>query len=260
MQGIAWHREIPIGEDTRVLQYFSIDRRALLAHIVGVREIAVKSQHRELTVGDPFLFAAANQPAYLFGKFLQKCRALLLAPKERQAIERSGVRRRRDLSFPFRIEQIFDFLRHFIGANQGGVVGQPGSARYDDQHPPLPVNHRTRDVRKNLRPLEFLQSHPRHVIFRADKEIAGRRLAGFPFLDDAARQLRHRRPGSEFERQVESVSFIEGLFHRFRAFDPAHRAGAPAEDQLPFFLRPFDELFACLRHSLSGKKRRHHQP
>src|SRR6266545_4369466 len=105
MRRVAWHSEIPIGENTGVLKNSAVDWRALLAHVVRICQIAVKSQHRELTVGDPFLLTVANQPRYLLGEFLQKRRALLFAPKKSQAIERSGVRRRGNLSFPFGIEQ-----------------------------------------------------------------------------------------------------------------------------------------------------------
>ena len=169
MRRVARHGEIPIGENAGVFKDSTVDRRTLVAHVVRIGQITIKSQHGKLAVGNPFLFAAANQSGHLLGEFLQKSRRLLFAPEKRQAIERSCIGRRGDLSFPFRIEQVFDLLRHFVGANHIGVVGKPRRARNNDQHPPFPVHHGSRDVRKNLRPIEFFQIHPRHVIFRTDK-------------------------------------------------------------------------------------------
>src|ERR671922_2425936 len=85
------------------------------------------------------------------------------------------------------------------------------------------------------------------MVFRTDEQIAARRLTSFPLLNNAACKLRHGRSRRKLELQVQPVNLIKSLLHRLRAFESAHRARAPAENQLAFLFRAFDELSQRLR-------------
>src|SRR5215510_12914371 len=100
---------------------------------------------------------------------------------------------------------------------------------------------------KRFGPFELLQRHPCHVIFRSDKKIAGGGLPSPCLLNNPARKLRHRGTGTEFELQINIVSFGERFFHRPHAFDSAHGAGAPTKRETTFLLSPLDELWQSLR-------------
>src|SRR5262249_13743911 len=107
---------------------------------------------------------------------------------------------------------------------------------------------------KSLRPFELLQRHPRHVILRTDKKIAGGGLAGLCLLNNPTCKLRHRGTGGESKLQINAVSFGERFFHRPHAFDPAHSAGAPTKRETTFFLGALDELWQSLRKNRSRRK------
>ena len=80
------------------------------------------------------------------------------------------------------------------------------------------------------------------MIFRTDEQIAARRLTSFRLLNNAACELRHSRSRRKLKLQIQPVGLVKHLLHRLRAFESAHRACAPAENQLAFFFRAFDEL------------------
>ena len=84
------------------------------------------------------------------------------------------------------------------------------------------------------------------MILRADEKIARGGLAGLCLLNNPAGKLWHRGAGGKFKLQIEAVGFGEDFFHCPHAFDPAHGAGTPAEDETAFLLSSIDELWQSL--------------
>src|SRR5215510_6295948 len=125
MGGVHRHCEIPIGKNTGVLKDFTVGRRALLLHFIGIREITVENQHGKLAIGNPLLFAATDETGDMFDESSEKGSGFLLAPCQCKAVKGCRIWSRSDLALPLWVEHILDFLWNIARGDEIGIVSEP---------------------------------------------------------------------------------------------------------------------------------------